>query len=77
MDGDPIAGRVAQAIARIEAATTRIAAAAPRTGGGGSGGGGSGGSGSDPELEARYIALQQEAAEALQQLDRLIGALDR
>jgi hypothetical protein len=73
MDGDPIEGRVAQAITRIEAATARIAAAVPLARAEYSGAG----PGRDPELEARYAALQQEAGEALQQLDRLIGALDR
>lgn len=73
MNGNPIARRVAQAIARIEAAAGRIEAAAtsPRAHGA------AGGPGSDPDLEARYAALQREAGEALQQLDRLLGTLAR
>ncbi|MDE1466875.1 hypothetical protein [Aurantiacibacter sp. D1-12] len=58
------------ALARIEAATGRIEAAARNVAP-------SGGPGSDPELEARYAELQREAGEALQQIDRLIGALER
>ena len=72
MDGNPNANRLARAIARIEAAAGRIeaAAASPRAAA-------AGGPGSDPELEARYAALQREAGEALQQLDLLLGTLDR
>ncbi len=70
MEAIAISDRVTAALARIEAATARIevAAQAPAP---------SSGPGSDPELEARYAELQREAGEALQQIDRLIGALEQ
>lgn len=73
MNGSPIATRIAQAIARIEAAAGRIEAAAASLRSQGV----AGGPGSDPELEARYAALQREAGAALQQLDQLLGTLER
>lgn len=61
MSGD----RIAQALARIDAAAGRIEAAArgpaPASG--------------DPDLERRYRALRDETGAALADLDRLIGAL--
>lgn len=75
MHGDRIADRVAQAIARIEAAAGRIEAAAH--GGNGASDSHEIGIGRDPELEERYAQLQREAGEALQQLDRLIGTLEQ
>jgi len=68
MEGDRTEDRVAKAIARIDTAAGRIAAAAASRD--------SGGKGHDPELEARYAALQRETSEALQQLDTLIGTLE-
>jgi len=67
MDSDRTADRVAQAIARIEAAAGRIASAADARN--------ASSAGNDPELEARYAALQREAGEVLQQIDQLIGTL--
>ena len=69
MDGERTAERVAQAISRIEAAAARIAAAADARDANVTAG--------DPQLEARYTALQREAGEALQQIDRLIGTLEK
>jgi hypothetical protein len=63
MEGD----RIARATARIEAAARRIEAAA---------GNAKGGDGGDPELSAKYQALQSKAGEALAELDRLIGSLE-
>ena len=63
MEGDPIA----RATARIEAAARRIAAAAGRPASGGD----------DPELARKYQALRFQAGEALAELDRLIGSLER
>jgi len=65
MDGE----RIARALSRIEAAAARIErsaqpARAPAPAG-------------DPELERKYAALRSETAAALQELDRVIGALDR
>ena len=57
--------RIAQALARIDAAATRIEGAARRP---------TSASG-DPELERRYEALRDEAGAALADLDRLIGTL--
>lgn len=68
MDGDRTEDRVAKAIARIDTAAGRIAAASVSRG--------SADTARDHELEARYAALQQEASEALQQLDKLIGTLE-
>ncbi len=62
MDGD----RIARATARIEAAARRIEVAAQASAGAG-----------DPELAAKYHALRSEAGEALAELDRLIGSLER
>jgi len=72
MNGDRTADRVAQAIARIEAAAGRISAAADARHASTL----SSTPAHDPELEARYAALQREAGEALQQLDRLLGTLE-
>ncbi|WP_340587863.1 hypothetical protein [Erythrobacter alti] len=68
MNGERTADRVAQAIARIDAAAARIAAAADTRS--------TSSTGSDPELEARYAALQREAGEALQQIDRLLMTME-
>lgn len=59
--------RIAQALARIDAAAQRIEAAAraPAAPGG------------DPELARKYEAVRREAGAALDELDRLIGSLDR
>jgi hypothetical protein len=59
--------RISRALARIDAAARRIEAAAAA----------SAGSPSDPELAGKYHALRQEAGEALAELDRLIGTLER
>ena len=58
--------RIAQALARIDAAAGRIeaAAAGPSLPGG------------DPEVVRKYETLRREAGAALADLDRLIGALD-
>ncbi|QZH74908.1 MAG: hypothetical protein JY451_14885 [Erythrobacter sp.] len=77
MEGNPIANRVAQALARIDAAAGRIEAAAASPRAAALSSLAAGGPGSDPELEARYAALQREAGEALQQLDLLLGTLER
>jgi hypothetical protein len=61
MDGD----RIERAMARIEAASRRIEAAAANPAGAG-----------DPDLERKYAALRSEAAGALAELDRLLGALE-
>jgi len=58
--------RIAQALARIDAAASRIEAA-------GRGGASIGG---DPDLEQKYQALRTEAGAALAELDRLIGTLE-
>ncbi len=63
MEGD----RIARATARIEAAAQRIAAAARRPASGGD----------DPELARKYQDLRSQAGEALAELDRLIGSLER
>ena len=60
MTGD----RIAQALARIDAAAARIEAAARGSGA------------PDDELARKYEALRHEAGTALAELDRLIGALD-
>lgn len=57
--------RIARAMARIEAATRRIDAAARPAGDG------------DPELARKHARLREEAGSALADLDRLIGALER
>lgn len=61
--------RIAQALARIDAAAGRIESAAgnpaPSPGAG------------DPELARKYESLRHEARAALAELDQLIGALDR
>ena len=62
MEGD----RIARATARIEAAARRIEVAAGRSASGG-----------DPELAAKYHALRTGTGEALAELDRLIGSLER
>ncbi len=60
--------RIAQALARIEAAASRIEAAAgsraPTSAGG------------DPEVSRKYETLRRETAAALADLDRLIGSLE-
>ena len=65
MDGD----RIRQALARIEAASQRIEAAAVRPSP-------SPGDG-DSDLERRHAALRNETGAALRELDRLIEGLDR
>jgi hypothetical protein len=59
--------RSARAVARIEAAASRIerATQVPPAHGG------------DPELARKYEALRSEAGAALAELDRLIGSLER
>lgn len=65
MDGD----RIRQAMARIEAASQRIAAAAARR---------SASPGdADPELGRRHAALRSETGAALRELDLLIEGLER
>jgi hypothetical protein len=59
MDGD----RIERALARIDAASRRIEAAAARPAAGG-----------DPALEHRYEALRGETGAALAELDRRLGA---
>ena len=59
MEGD----RLSQALARIEAASTRIEAAASRR------------PPSDPALQARYDKLREEAKGALAEVDALIETL--
>jgi hypothetical protein len=61
--------RIAQALARIKAATGRIEAAAGTPPARDEGG--------DPELSRKYQALREEAGAALAGLDQLIGSLDR
>ena len=58
--------RIAQALARIDAAAGRIEAAAARPSL----------PGGDPAVVLKYEALRREAGAALAELDRLIGALD-
>lgn len=60
MEGD----RIAKALARIEAASTRIEAAAAHR------------PQSDPALQARYDRLRSEAEGALEEVDSLIKALE-
>jgi hypothetical protein len=64
MDGD----RIRKALARIEAASQRIEAAAARP---------IASAGGDSEIERRHAALRRETGAALQELDRLIGGLER
>lgn len=64
MDAD----RIATAMERIEAAARRIEAAAAAAPSGPAG---------DPALQRRYDSLRKEAGAALQQLDLLIGTLER
>ena len=64
MDDD----RISQALARIDAATLRIASAARMPSAPAAAG--------DPALQARYDSLKAEAGEALQQIDRLLGSLE-
>ncbi|MGB3796932.1 MAG: hypothetical protein WA957_11580 [Alteraurantiacibacter sp.] len=59
MEGD----RVTRALARIEAASTRIEAAAAHR------------PQSDPALQARYDRLRQQAESALAEVDALIETL--
>ena len=61
--------RIAQALARIDAAAGRIEAAAARPG--------SAPHGSDPALADKYESLRREAGATLAELDRLIEALER
>jgi len=63
MSGD----RIARALARIETASGRIAAAAPRATGVISR--------NDSEIARKYAALRGEAEQALAEIDRLIGSL--
>lgn len=62
--------RIARALSRIEAAAARIESAAARPLGASSLAG-------DPQLERKHAALRSEAAAALEELDRLIGTLER
>ena len=59
--------RIAKALTRIEAAAQRIeaAGASMRTSGG------------NGELARRYEILREEAGKALQELDNLIGTIER
>jgi hypothetical protein len=66
MEGD----RIARATARIEAAAGRIEAAAQRPSS-------DSGRGDDPELAVKYQSLRTETGQALAELDRLIGSLER
>jgi len=61
--------RIAQALARIDAAADRIAAAV-------SGSAGTPGDG-DSKISNKYDALRSETSAALAELDRLIGSLER
>ena len=61
--------RIAQALARIDAAADRIAAAAASPAPASAGG--------DDALAQMYAALRSEAGAALAELDRLIGSLER
>ena len=65
MDGD----RIRQALARIEAASQRIEAAAGRPVPASVAG--------DPDLERRHAALRSETGTALRDLDRLIEMLEQ
>lgn len=65
MDGN----RARRAIARLEAASRRIEAAAARTMAAPSGEGG-------PDLKRKYDALRGETGAALAELDRLLGAIE-
>jgi hypothetical protein len=65
MDGN----RITKAIARVEAASRRIEAAAARPATAST-------DGSDPELQSKYEALRGETGAALAELDRLLGALE-
>jgi hypothetical protein len=58
--------RIAQALDRIEAAARRIEAAARKQA-----------PAADPQLQRRYDALRSEAAAALDELDQLIGSVQR
>jgi hypothetical protein len=68
MDGE----RIERVIARIEAASRRIEAAAARPALSMSSASPVG----DLELERRYEALRSEAGAALAELDRLLGAIE-
>ena len=59
--------RTQRALARIEAAAARIERAAARPSAAPAG---------DPELERKYATLRSEAGAALDELDRLLGALE-
>ena len=61
--------RIAQALARIDAAAGRIEAAASRPAVVPDSG--------DPELARKYATLRHETGAALADLDRLIGSLER
>ena len=61
------ADRIAQALARIEAASRRIESVAARPVA----------LAGDPGLEQRYRQLRSETGAALADLDRLIGELDQ
>ena len=62
--------RIVRALSRIEAAAARIESATARVSTGPSRAG-------DPVIERKYAALRSETGAALQELDRLIGSLDR
>lgn len=62
--------RIARALSRMEAAAARIERAAARHARAPSPAG-------DPQLERKHAALRSETGAALQELDRLIGTLER
>ena len=61
MDGE----RIAQALARIEAAAGRIEAARPVA------------TSTNPALQAKYDRLRREAGNALAEIDRLLERLEQ
>jgi hypothetical protein len=58
--------RIARALSRIETAAARIERAAAR----------SPAAAGAPDLESRYADLRRETGAALEELDRLIGAIE-
>jgi hypothetical protein len=60
--------RIAQALARIDAAAGRISVAANKPA--------PASDNADPELSRKYQTLRHETGAALAELDRLIGSLD-
>ena len=69
MDAAATSDRIELALARIGAAAERIEIASQRRSVASGGG--------DPELQTKYDALRREAGEALEQLDALLGAMER